>query len=344
MKKTFQITLKDYRRITIDAIEKSTRETTIKVKDYFEEGTDCLFLRIEHNELYTMLDLTNVTPYTILYYHESFIFEAAAFNNNEKGDTPFIISTQYKLVMFIPSFINFSVNDLPKYMAMEYKQETSSENWYEHRLFISGYGKFPYIILKTGYAIFMQIPIHFNAYGDFVNYPGTSLDGISSELILEYERDINSKLHDRLIEHCKWVKSKIEADKNREASICLVEGPKTAYYFDGDKVTFSEKIPYGGTLVTQQNKIIAMNVNHYIEDNPITYSMQDQMGLTIEEQVELLATNPYRYYIAPNVWIGRNLSRIKELNGLLRHAEEKEDFELCQRIKEVKNHLISLYS
>ena len=136
----------------------------------------------------------------------------------------------------------------------------------------------------------------------------------------------------------------MEADKNREAKIYLVEGPQTAYYFDGDTVAFSEKIPYGGTLVTQQNDIIAMNANHYIEENPITYSMHDQMGLTIEKQVELLATNPYRYYIAPNVWIGRNLSRIKELNGLLKHAEENEDFELCQRIKEVINHLNSLYS
>ena len=51
---------------------------------------------------------------------------------------------------------------------------------FQHQNFINGYGNFPYIILKTGYAIFMQIPIHFNANGDFVNYPGTSLEDISS--------------------------------------------------------------------------------------------------------------------------------------------------------------------
>jgi hypothetical protein len=56
----------------------------------------------------------------------------------------------------------------------------------------------------------------------------------------------------------------MEADKNRQARICLVEGPEIAYFFEGDEVTFSNSIPYGGTLVTQENKIIAMNVQHYI--------------------------------------------------------------------------------
>ncbi len=131
--------------------------------------------------------------------------------------------------------------------------------------------------------------------------------------------------------------------KSREARICLVEGPESAYYFEGDSVTFSDKIPHGGTLVTQQNKIIAMNVDHYIESRPKTYSMQGQMGLTIEEQVELLATNPYRYYLAPNVWIGRNLSRIHELESLYKSAEIKGDTLLCNRINEVINYLFNLY-
>ncbi len=344
MKKTFQIILKKGRRINFDAVKKSTTETTIKVIDYFEKESQCLYLNIEHNQLNTILDLTNVAPYTILYYHENYNFEAAAFNNNEIAETPFLISTQYKRVVFIPSFTNFSPNEIDKYTCIVCLQDNIVENWYEHKLFINGYGKFPYIILKTGYAIFMQIPIHFNTNGDFDNNPGTNIDGVSSQEIAEYEVDKTSELHERIIAHCKWVKSKIEADKNREAKICLVEGPEIAYYFDGDSVTFSDKIPYGGTLVTQQNKIIAMNVDHYTEKKPITYSMNDQMGLTIEEQVELLATNPYRYYISPNVWIGRNYSRIDELIGLLKHAEEKGNSTLCNRIVEVKNHLINIYS
>lgn len=49
----------------------------------------------------------------------------------------------------------------------------------------------------------MQIPIHFNAKGDFDNYPGTSLNGINEDIILEYRKDITSELNDKIIEHCK---------------------------------------------------------------------------------------------------------------------------------------------
>ena len=114
MKKTFQIILKKGRRINFDAVEKFTADTNVKVIDFFEKETQCLFLNIEHNQLNTILDLTNVTPYTILYYHERYNFEAAAFNNNEIAETPFFISTQYKRIVLIPSFINFSPNEIEK--------------------------------------------------------------------------------------------------------------------------------------------------------------------------------------------------------------------------------------
>lgn len=134
----------------------------------------------------------------------------------------------------------------------------------QYQDFKKGYGKFPYIILKTGYAIYMQIPIHFNTNGDYINFPGTNLDGISEELISDYENNKTSELHDWLIEHCKWLKNQIETEKNREARICLVEGPEIGYFFEGEEITFTNSIPYGGTLVTQQNDIIAMNTNHYL--------------------------------------------------------------------------------
>jgi hypothetical protein len=46
--------------------------------------------------------------------------------------------------------------------------------------------------------------------------------------------------------------------------MCLVEGPKTAYYFDEDEIEFSTSIPSGGALLTQDSKVIAMNVKHYL--------------------------------------------------------------------------------
>jgi hypothetical protein len=37
---------------------------------------------------------------------------------------------------------------------------------------------------KTGYAIYMQIPINFNTKGDFVNYPGTNIENISDDALI----------------------------------------------------------------------------------------------------------------------------------------------------------------
>lgn len=159
------------------------------------------------------------------------------------------------------NFIKWSRNNRENYLKSI--EEKTQNKPLQYQDFKNGYGKFPYIILKTGYAIYMQIPIHFNTNGDYINFPGTNLDGISEELIVEYENDKSSELHDRLIEHCKWVKNKMETEKNREAKICLVEGPEIGYFFEGEEVTYTNSIPYGGTLVTQQNDIIAMNANHY---------------------------------------------------------------------------------
>ena len=86
MKKTFQIALKDNTKIFVDAVEKTTNETSIRVHEFFEQDTPCLMLKIEHDELNTLLDLTKTSPYTLLYFHDRNIFEAAAFSNNEIED------------------------------------------------------------------------------------------------------------------------------------------------------------------------------------------------------------------------------------------------------------------
>ena len=104
---------------------------------------------------------------------------------------------------------------------MEIKIQNLDEKWYEKRMFYNAYGKFPYIILKAGHAIYMQIPIHFNTNGDFDNYPGTHISDVSEADLVDYEKDKTSALHDRLINHCKWLKARIESEKNRETRICL---------------------------------------------------------------------------------------------------------------------------
>jgi hypothetical protein len=60
---------------------------------------------------------------------------------------------------------------------------------------------------------------------------------------------------------------------------------------------------------------------------------------SLREKVEILATNPYRYYVAPNLWIGQNASRIRELDSLLHHAKLEADEFICERILEVQQQL-----
>ena len=283
MKKTFQIILKDSNPIIFDAVEKTTHETNIKVHDFFEQDIPCLILSIKHNQLNTLLDLTKTSPYTLIYfdndYADRYYFDAAAYSNHET-ESAFFINTQFKKILFIPSSYRLSPGDIVKESCVE--EVVFNKNGRKFRLpyqgFIEGYGKFPYIILKTtgtpihekyitgpGYADYTQIPIHFNTKDDFDNYPGTNIDNISDELLSEYEKDKTSELHDIIIKHCQWYITKLEADKKLEAKICLVEGPEIAYYFDGIKPRFSTVIPTGGTLKTLNNFILTINVNHYLE-------------------------------------------------------------------------------
>ena len=60
---------------------------------------------------------------------------------------------------------------------------------------------------------------------------------------------------------------------------------------------------------------------------------------SLREKVEILATNPFRYYVAPNLWIGQNASRIRELDNLLHQAKLEADELLFQRILEVQQQL-----
>jgi hypothetical protein len=110
----------------------------------------------------------------------------------------------------------------------------------------------------------MQIPIHFNKNNDFTNYPGSHINSISKAELNDYDHNKLSALHEIIIAHCQWMKNKIETDKGKAVKMCLVEGPETSYYFDEYGINFSTNIPACGTLLTQDNKMIAMNVNHYI--------------------------------------------------------------------------------
>jgi hypothetical protein len=73
------------------------------------------------------------------------------------------------------------------------------------------------------------------------------------------------------------------------------------------------------------------------------HPMYAHTNASLREKIEILATNPFRYYVAPNLWIGQNASRIKELDSLFLQAKLEADDLLCQRILEVQQQLLVKY-
>ena len=63
------------------------------------------------------------------------------------------------------------------------------------------------------------------------------------------------------------------------------------------------------------------------------------LNASLRDKVEILAKNPYRFYIYPNVWTFRGPTRLEVLAEFLAEAEAAEDFELCARILEVEKAL-----
>lgn len=64
---------------------------------------------------------------------------------------------------------------------METVEKKRLNNQFNTSFFLTDREKFPYIILKVGHAIYVQIPIYFNSNGDFVNCPWINLNDISDK-------------------------------------------------------------------------------------------------------------------------------------------------------------------
>lgn len=195
MKNALQITLKDKSVITLDVIVKTTYETTIKVDELLEPGNLPLFLSIQHKQLNTLLELSKVSPFVLLYFDEYNFFTGASFSIN--GDkSQFSIQSQSKKIVLHPFPVPFELNQVfelsYKLIENDNDNRNSDHRSFEHRAFTKGYGQFPYVILKTGNALFMQIPIHFNKNNDIENYPGTHINEISKTVLDNYEIDKSS--------------------------------------------------------------------------------------------------------------------------------------------------------
>lgn len=110
MQKLLQIRLKDQNQITFEALVKTTSDTFIKVHELQEELSP-LLLEINHHQLNTLLELSKVSPFVLLYFDDSLLFTGASFSLNEFKST-FGISTQSKKVLLLHFPISFQLEDV----------------------------------------------------------------------------------------------------------------------------------------------------------------------------------------------------------------------------------------
>ena len=132
--------------------------------------------------------------------------------------------------------------------------------------FPPGYGTFPYLIIRMQHAVYMQIPIQLETPEPGVpKKPGIQIPNLSEEQRAAYVSNLDSEVHDLLVEHFRMWKQKTEFySKGRKIECCIVEAPDRAYYFKEKEEVKSSSIPRGGTLLGATSEIIGMNVPHFI--------------------------------------------------------------------------------
>jgi hypothetical protein len=117
-----------------------------------------------------------------------------------------------------------------------------------------GFGKFPYVIIRLQYGIYMQFPIH------FVKDRKDGLAGIS----IQPESSDPKEQQALLLDAIAQFKTQIDEQKKRFHRLCVVLDKEQAYYWEEDGIKFCYSIPKGGTLLNSQQDFIAMGFPHQI--------------------------------------------------------------------------------
>ena len=110
MQKLLEITLKDQTQISFEAAVKTTTDTFIKVHEFQEAGTP-LLLNIQHTQINSLLELSKVAPFVLLYFDDTNVFSGASYSLNGFKNQ-FGISIQAKKLLVLPFPIAFKLEDV----------------------------------------------------------------------------------------------------------------------------------------------------------------------------------------------------------------------------------------
>ena len=111
IQKTVSLIFKDQSKIdfTLDTLVTSSH--TLGIKEYCNSDGKGLYLEITHNNLNTQLDLTGVTPYTILQFDSKGLFTGTSVSLGSTSAV-FGLITQAKHILFLPFDSTLSIDQV----------------------------------------------------------------------------------------------------------------------------------------------------------------------------------------------------------------------------------------
>lgn len=122
--------------------------------------------------------------------------------------------------------------------------------------FPSGYGKFPYIIIRIGSARYIQIPIH--------RVTGKAKPDLPGICISEEGTTDPSVQKQHNLDALMQVRQQHFEKHGKIFRMCLIEGPEEAVYVEEQgEIENHTSIPTGGVLLTGSHKILSMSGPHF---------------------------------------------------------------------------------
>jgi hypothetical protein len=88
--------------ITLPTYCVEVNEVILLVNKLIQSSPKTFFFKIKHNQLNTLLDLTNCSPYELWYFDEKEKFTGKSFSL-QNGNAPFQIQTQARYIALVPS-------------------------------------------------------------------------------------------------------------------------------------------------------------------------------------------------------------------------------------------------
>jgi len=85
----------------------------VEMTNYLDEGKLSVLIQFEHNQPITTLNLTDVTPYVLLFFDDELYFQGASYSiKNSTGS--FTIQTQFRNILFIRTPHYLAINQINK--------------------------------------------------------------------------------------------------------------------------------------------------------------------------------------------------------------------------------------